>query len=91
MCPELNLLWENSFQLLGVTFTDELSEILSINYQVKLEEIKVLLLNWSKRILTPLGKNIVIKTLALPKLNHLFIRLPSPPQELIKRLQEMFF
>lgn len=47
--------------------------------------------SWSKRILMPLGKLVVIKTYILPKLNHLFIGLPNPSAGFIKTLQNMCF
>ena len=45
----------------------------------------------SMRVLTPLGKLVVIKTLILPKLNHLFIGLPCPSVDFIKTLQNLCF
>ena len=41
-------------------------------------KIKSDLRNWEKRYLTPLGKITVLKTLILPKLNHVFVSLPNP-------------
>jgi hypothetical protein len=38
------------------------------------------------RILTPIGRITVAKTLIIPKLNHLFISLPNPSQETISNL-----
>jgi hypothetical protein len=38
---------------------------------------------WKRRILTPIGRTTVIKTLLIPKLNHLFISLPTPKKETI--------
>ena len=71
-CELVNLQWEmNEFTVLGVKFTYNLKDMVDLNYAEKLNEIKKLLLNWSKRILTPLGKITVIKSLALSKINHL--------------------
>ena len=36
-----------------------------------------------KRFLTPIGRVTVIKTLLIPKLNHLFISKPNPKMEII--------
>jgi Reverse transcriptase (RNA-dependent DNA polymerase) len=92
ICPELGLVWEKErFKILGITFTINLKDITSINYSSKIEEIKLLLTIWSKRILTPIGKNVVIKTLALPKLNHLILGLPNPDSDTIKSIQNIFF
>ena len=46
---------------------------------------------WHQRYLTPIGKVAVIKTLALSKLNHLFLALPNPKKELLKKIENMFY
>ena len=46
---------------------------------------------WYQRYLTPIGKVTVIKTLALSKLNHLFLALPNPKKELLKKIENMFY
>ena len=57
MCQEYNLHWEkDEFCVLGITFPKDLKDILELNYKSKIEEMKKLFLNWSKRILTPVGK-----------------------------------
>ena len=92
LCPDLNLKWENeAFKLLGITFTLNLNQIVEVNYSSKIDEIKTLLSIWSKRILTPIGKSTIIKTLALPKLNHLIMGLPNPPEEMINYIQTLFY
>ena len=85
---ELNLCWDNSeLTVLGVKFTNKLREITEMNYLPKIEEMKKLCLNWSKRILTPIGKITVIKSLALSKINHLILSLPKPSEKIIKDIQ----
>ena len=90
LLPHLNISWETEFTLLGITFSSDLSKIINLNYDKKLEEIKQLITKWSKRILTPLGKITVLKTLALPKINHLILALPNPRNETIINIQKMF-
>jgi hypothetical protein len=46
---------------------------------------------WKRRYLTPIGKITVIKTLLLPILNHLFISLPDPNEDIFKHLNALFF
>ena len=46
---------------------------------------------WSQRKLTLPGRIIIIKSLALSKFTHLFISLPNPPDELLKRLDKIFY
>ena len=92
LCGQYPLCWKSQeFTVLGITFTKDLKEIVEINYRTKLEDIKRLLVRWSKRILTPIGKITVIKSLALAKINHLILTLPNPPKETIKYIQNMFY
>ena len=44
---------------------------------------------WMKRLITPLGRVEVLKSLVLPKLIHLWILLPNPPDEYINSLQKL--
>ena len=65
--------------------------MVDLNYNDKLMEIRKLLLNWSKRLLTPLGRITVIKSLALSKVNHLILALPNPSKKIMDELQTMFY
>ena len=92
LCPESNLSWENAnFTVLGIKFSTNLAEIVNINYDSKIEEIRQLFVSWSKRVISPIGKLVVIKTLALSKLNHLILGIPNPSQEKINIIQNMFY
>lgn len=92
LCEDYNLHWEKgTFSMLGVTMSTNLEEIVDNNYDSKLPVIQNIFNTWSKRVLTPLGKLVVIKSLAIPKLNHLFIGLPNPSTEFIKTLQNMCY
>lgn len=91
-CEEYDLCWEKeTFIILGVKFNTNLQNMVDINYESKLEDIRKLLNCWSKRILTPFGKITVIKSLALSKISHLILSLPNPSVDIVKRLQGMFF
>ena len=90
ICQDLN--WEfETFNLLGITFTKDLSDMVNLNYNKKIEEIRTLFYHWSKRILTPIGKIVIIKTLALSKINYLIMSLPNPSTNYIKNLQNLMF
>ena len=92
LCPEYNLSWENSsFTVLGVKFSTDLSDIANQNYNLKIEETKKLFACWSKRMISPIGKLVVIKSLALSKFNHLILGLPNPSQEQFNTIQNLFF
>lgn len=91
-CEDYGLHWGNGeFTVLGVKFTKTLKDIVEVNYDEKLREVKRLFSNWSKRILTPLGKIVVIKSLALAKLNYLILALPSPSKRIINDIKRMVF
>ena len=91
-CEEFNLCWDNSeFTVLGVKFPKDLKTVTELNYSSKIEEMKRLISNWSKRILTPLGRITVIKSLALSKINHLILSLPKPSEKVKKEIQNMFY
>lgn len=71
--------WNNpTFDLLGNKFSVTLYEMSSLNYEPKLSEIKNISNQWKLRKPTPIGKISVIKTLILPKLNHVVLTLPNP-------------
>ena len=92
LCNELNLSWDQGpFTVLGIKFSTKLKEMIQINYTEKIREVKDLLIQWSKRILTPYGKIIVIKSLAMAKINHLILALPNPPEATIKEMNSIFF
>ena len=67
-----------SFNLLGIHFTTDLENIVDINYSLQLPKMKALIKQWKRIILTPIGRITVVKTFIIPKLNHLFIFLPTP-------------
>ena len=47
--------------------------------------------NWKRRYITVRGKITLIKTLMLPKLTHILVSLPKPPNSFFKRLKTMMF
>ena len=86
------LVWgSTTFNLLGINFSVNLSEIEDINFGIQIPKIVALIEQWKRRVLTPIGRTTVIKTLLIPKLNHLFISLPSPKNETISYLYKIIF
>lgn len=80
-----------TFSLLGINFSVDLETITDINYNLILPKVKSLIQQWNRRILTPIGRVTVVKTLILPKLNHLFISLPAPSIDKISSLNKDIF
>ena len=79
------------FNLLGIDFSTNLNDIVRVNYGNVIPKIDALLHQWKRRLLTPIGRVTVLKTLIIPKLNHLFIALPNPSVEVLRNLSKKFF
>ena len=82
---------KTEFKLLGINFHVNLESMQGINFNEKIQKIRSLIKLWKMRYLTPLGKITVIKSLLLPILNHLFISLPNPTDQILKELNNIFF
>ena len=90
--PELGLQWgRDKFTVLGIDFSVNLHEIPKMNYDKKLIKLKSLIKTWEKRILTPIGRIHIIKSLLIPQLNHLFISLPNSDDSFIHKLNSILF
>ena len=86
------LQWGNTkFNYLGIEYDVDLNNIVKLNYDKKLVKIKNIVKSWRRRILTPLGKITVIKTLLTSQLNHLFMSIPNPNELFIKKLNTLLF
>ena len=89
---DMNFCWDPGiFKVLGIKFCIDTKQIVNINYENKLEEIRKIFRVWTKRQLTPLGKITILKTLAISKITHLFITLPDPPDTFMHDLNVCFF
>ena len=92
ICHEIELDWVHEFVALGVTYNvRDLQGILQQNCVEKLAEMDRILLSWSRRNTTLVGRILIIKSLALSKLVHFFISLPSPPKDFVRELNKKFF
>ena len=61
------------------------------NYTEKIEDIKKLLQGWLYRHLSPYGKIVILKTLALSKLSHIALVIPTLSKNDLKRIETIFF
>ena len=80
-----------TFSLLGINFFVNLSEITDRNNGIQIPKVIALIQQWKRRFLTPIGRVTVIKTLLIPKLNHLFISIPNPKKKIISLLCKLMF
>ena len=84
--------WKNNtFDMLGIKFSVNLPDMVELNYLPKLIEIRKLLKQWKVRRMTPIGRLTVLKTLIIPKLNHLILALPMPNDNFLKDLESEMF
>lgn len=88
----LDFTWNpRKFKILGIWFSNDLSECIELNFKDKLLEMKQLYAIWSKRQITPLGRVAILKSLVLSKLTYLWLLLPNPPDPLILEIQKFVF
>ena len=90
LCPDLKLDWDKNFKLLGINFHNNL-ERMETNFKDKIDEIKKLLNAWFYRKLTPYGKICLIKTLALSKLSHIALVIPSLEKKDLQELEKIIY
>ena len=91
LSEDLPILWVKELKVLGVSFTANPTDTVRLNYPSKIEDIRKLLNLWSMRNLSLIGKITVIKTLALSKIVHLLISIPSPNPEMLKEIKSLVF
>ena len=90
--PHLNFVWNPAvFKALGICFSTDLSTIVDLNFEGKLNEIRRIFNLWSRRYLTPYGKIKVIKTHALSKIVYLLINIPDPHLAFTQELDRMLY
>ncbi len=80
---------QTDFKLLGIHFHVDLDKMMDLNFNPKLIKLQKSINHWKRRILTPLGRLTVIKTLVVPTLNHMFIALPNPNDKILKKINNM--
>ena len=92
LLPEKNLarVFNEPFDILGITFFVETQQIVEYNYRMKLEEVRELLDSWSWRLMSIIGKIQVIKSLAISKFVHLLKTLPTPNDSCFNELKLSF-
>ena len=90
LCPDLTLDWDTRFRLLGINFTNNL-EGMDDNYDIKVDEIRKVYNCWINRTMSVYGKVVIIKTLALSKLNLLATVLPNLDKNQLKKLETLTY
>ena len=85
--------WQTNgqFSLLGIKYDLDHDDFTKQNYEEKSKAFEKTLNCWNTRKLTTYGKICIIKSLALPKLVHLFSSLPNPTEDVFKKLESICF
>ena len=93
IAAELELNWKpEPFELLGVTISnDPKTDICSLNYDKKVNEMKDRLNSWVGKGLKPLGKVYFIKSEVLSSIIHLMSVLPKLSKKLIAKIETIMF
>ena len=84
--PTIPLAFETTFKLLGINFTCNASDT-NQNFVTIGKLIEESLQFWSRKIFTPLGRIMALKTFILSKYTHKALVLPSPPKPWLNNLQ----
>ena len=91
LCEDLNLIWSQKFTSLGIYYDIEnMDNITDQNIENKMKEINKLIITWSGRNITPLGKIAIIKSLLISKFTHILLSLPTPSEDTITSLDNIF-
>ena len=91
ICPSGLAFSTGPFKILGITFTTTLNNLFELNFLPKKEKLVNILKIWAMRYLTPIGKIVILKSLALSQLIFLLSVLPSPPQQFIKTIEDIVY
>lgn len=92
LCENYDLDWsQGPFRVLGVNFSSNVFDIWDLNTNEVLNKIENSVAHWSKRKITLPGRITVIKSLMLSKFTHLFLALPNPPGDLIRKLERILY
>ena len=92
LCGDYGLVWATeAITVLGVQISTNLKEIPRLNYENHLDATKRLLTPWLQRSLSPYGRCLLVKSLALSKLTYLLSILPTPEAEFLRKMERTFY
>ena len=84
------LFWSDGpIKILGIEIDTNWEHTHYLNYDCALVKMEGILNSWHNRILTPIGKIMVINTLISSMLVHKFMCLPSPNEAFFRKYKEM--
>ena len=77
-----------SFNLLGIEFSVDLDKITSLNYDHQIPKVFSLIEQWKRRILTPIGRITVVKSLICQSLTTCLSRFLTQKRKLLHHLSK---
>ena len=90
MCEDLNLIGSQEFTSIDINYDIEnMENITDYNIENKMKEIAKLIITWSGRNITPIGKIAIIKSLLISKSTHILFSLPTPSDDTITSLENL--
>ena len=78
-----------SFKTLGIWFSKNPKEMVTLNFNKRIENIKKILFTWNSRTLSLKGRITIIKALVLPQILFLF-NLIYVPKEILDQINKEF-
>ena len=92
MCPDVKVKWSKGpVRVLGIKTTSNPNDLHELNYKPAKLSIENILKSWRQRGLTVPGKIVIIKSLALSQITHLFATLPSPSNKFLNELESALY
>ena len=65
--------------------------MIDLNYRPIFIKERNIINQWKQRKLTPIGRLVLIKTLIIPRLNHLILTLPNPSKDFFGDLEKKLY
>ena len=64
---------------------------MELNIAKKIDEIEKDMKKWEYRLLTPLGRACIVKTLLIPKITYISLTIPTIEKKIIKSLENKLY
>ena len=77
--------------ILGINIENTFTQLFELNYLAKKKYVTELCALWSKRNMTPMGHNVILKSHILSQYVYLNSNLPSPPKMFLEEFQKSLF
>lgn len=93
ICEDIGLRWTREpIEILGLLISsDPQLDMIQTNYLNKIDKLQQRLNPWLQRGLTPYGKILLVKSVALSQLTYVMSVLPEPRADLVKRIENIIF